>query len=322
MQDTDKVILLDEKTHQIIINCTRLVGDRFDNNAKYGVVDVSRVIKSDSMPEPREVKKVTELFVQCATAIADILESGKDALIYCKNGRSRSPAVVVAFFIIFRGYELDAIKGWFNEAYPSQRPETARVSTNFPNFDKYEQVMALLEKSISEPSSLCPTRSYDRSWLPPSAIPPRFRPKYEHLNCQKDQSIASQMKASSRNLPPAPLTVIQNQMMMEPSVQRCHQIQLFQIQQFNWMHMMHQQTFLYLQELEGECVSNEMDRIWFNQYKKAAFYFMAHGNCDIRHDQNDPRFGEWARDQRIYYAKGTLKQWRKAALNKLGFAWN
>ena len=320
MQDTDKVILLDEKTHQIIINCTRLVGDRFDNNAKYGVVDVSRVIKSDSMPEPREVKKVTELFVQCATAIADILESGKDALIYCKNGRSRSPAVVAAFFIIFRGYELDAIKGWFNEAYPSQRPETARVSTNFPNFDKYEQVMAQLEKSISEPSSLCPKKSH--RWLPPSAIPPCIRPKYEHLNSQKDQSIASRIKAPSRNVPPSPPNVIQNQLTMQPSVEEhCqYQIQLCQMQ-INWIHL-HQQILRYLQELEGECVSNVKDRIWFNQYKKAAFYLLTHGNCDIRHDQNDPRFGEWARDQRIYHAKGTLKQWRKAALNKLGFSWN
>jgi len=109
-------------------------------------------LKWDVMPGPRELKKYSQAFVQYACQIAVALETGKDAVVFCKNGRSRSPSVVATFYLIFRGMSLHEIKKWFSEAYPTQRPDTAKVSSTFPNLEKFENVLQLLVNCLAEPA--------------------------------------------------------------------------------------------------------------------------------------------------------------------------
>lgn len=169
VKDKDTVDLLDCKTNKKIINCTQPRGDEFANNkpADNESIQLINVRKSDIrfgekglalqwdvMPESRQVKKFAQAFVQYASAIAVALETGKDAVVYCKNGRSRSPSVVAAFYIIFRGMSLDETKKWFGEAYPAQRPDTATVSSNFPNLERFENVLQFLVKCLAEPTKI------------------------------------------------------------------------------------------------------------------------------------------------------------------------
>ena len=67
----------------------------------------------DSMAGPEEIN-AHKAVLQFATHMACTLTSG-DAALHCMNGRSRSPAVCVAFFLVFRGgleMQLDALLGW------------------------------------------------------------------------------------------------------------------------------------------------------------------------------------------------------------------
>ena len=161
VQDKEAANLLDCKTNRKIINCTRLLGDELTNNKldEDGVDDSIVLIdtrglalKFDVMPGPRELKRYAQAFVQYACEIAVALEMGKDAVVFCKNGRSRSPSVVATFFLIFRGMSLDEIKKWFGEAYPAQRPTTAKVSTVFPNLEKFDNVLQFLINCLVEPT--------------------------------------------------------------------------------------------------------------------------------------------------------------------------
>ena len=157
VKDKESANLLDCKTNRKIINCTRLLGDELTN--KDGVDDSIVLIdarglalKYDVMPGPRELKRYAQAFVQYACEIAVALEMGKDAVVFCKNGRSRSPSAVATFFLLFRGMSLDEIKKWFGEAYPAQRPTTAKVSSVFPNLEKFDNVLLLLIKCLVEPT--------------------------------------------------------------------------------------------------------------------------------------------------------------------------
>jgi len=180
VNDIDLVVLLDCKTSQVIINCTQLVGNQLKNNTieneeltsllqdkKDGSLQLIDVRKPDSrfdhngrglsldvMPQGQsEENRFADAIVQHASAIAVALATGKKALVYCENGRSRSPAVVAAFYILFRGVSLGGVKIWFREAYPIQRPLTANVSASFPNLGKFECVLNLPTLCLKEPTT-------------------------------------------------------------------------------------------------------------------------------------------------------------------------
>jgi len=97
----------------------------------------------------REIKSQVIAFVQYACVIAHTLESGKDILVYCKNGRSRSPNAMAVFFLLFRGYSRDKTENWFHEAFPDQRPATSDATKrgNFPNFERFHLVLEKIDNS-------------------------------------------------------------------------------------------------------------------------------------------------------------------------------
>ena len=146
------------------MNCSELAVDNMKyvgNNEEYEFINVvqansiygklAKAIKYDDMPSPEDLNHDAVAFVQHASSIASSLQNGKKAVVFCKNGRSRSPCVVAAFYIIFRGLSLLEIKTWFNEVYPRQRPITAAVSSAFPNIDKFENILNLLGRCLADP---------------------------------------------------------------------------------------------------------------------------------------------------------------------------
>ena len=70
-------------------------------------------------------------------------------LVHCKNGRSRSPTVILAYMILFGGLSRDHAMQWLTNAFREQRPTISNHSADFPNFPKFESVLVALEKSCS-----------------------------------------------------------------------------------------------------------------------------------------------------------------------------
>lgn len=84
--------------------------------------------------------KFVRAFVKCMCCIDIALNTSKDVLMCCSNGRSWSLFVITVLFVLFQGVLLDGeggIKCWCREAHATQRPETARVSVCLPNLEKF-----------------------------------------------------------------------------------------------------------------------------------------------------------------------------------------
>jgi hypothetical protein len=170
VNDYDRAVLVDTKTGRTIENCTKLVvgnEDQFKlNNEGHELINCrksyhlygqkGKAIPWDEMPSEKTIVAYTMAFVQLASAIAYTLEKEeKIPLVYCKNGRSRSPCVVAALpFILYRGLTLNEIEIWFNESYHVQRPITANASSNFPNFDKFKLILKFLEQCLENPKTI------------------------------------------------------------------------------------------------------------------------------------------------------------------------
>lgn len=66
--------------------------------------------------------------------------------------------------------------------------------------------------------------------------------------------------------------------------------------------------------------SEKVNDRWWRQFEKLKAFKSKHGHCNVpRREYPDP--GVWVSAQRTAYKKGTLKQDRIDALNKLGFCW-
>lgn len=66
--------------------------------------------------------------------------------------------------------------------------------------------------------------------------------------------------------------------------------------------------------------SKKVNDRWWRQYEKLKAFRQKHGHCNVpRREYPDP--GVWVSAQRTAYKKGTLKQDRIDALNRLGFRW-
>lgn len=95
-------------------------------------------LDQDIMPGTfRETKKFVRAFVQMACVIAANLEAGKNMIIACQLGISRSPNVTAGFFFLFRGFKQDYIHDWLNSNYRIQ-------GTNKTPHGKHDIVIGLL----------------------------------------------------------------------------------------------------------------------------------------------------------------------------------
>ena len=169
VEDDDHVELLDPVSGRFIYVCTQdkvrtlpapsSTGNddhefpRLCNAVRMNVKKCKALIW-DSHPEgTTERNSFVTAFVDLACAVSETLDSGNDVLIHCKNGRSRSPSIVLGLFLLFRRQTYANVNDWLNEAFQTQRPTTFKASANFPNFDRYDLVLQFIEKGRLESSA-------------------------------------------------------------------------------------------------------------------------------------------------------------------------
>ena len=103
--------LYDADTSCYIYNCTQHVEnqlmDQFDGdssieqNTTPKLVNVVSCLPLDMMPSPREVKGMAKECFGYASVVYAALLKNSNVLVYCRNGRSHSPSVGGAFFILY-----------------------------------------------------------------------------------------------------------------------------------------------------------------------------------------------------------------------------
>ena len=97
--------------------------------------DPKKKFSHDTYVDSNKVDKFCKLLIDYACWMHQVLLVHKKVVIFCKNGRSRSPCVVLAFLLL-RGMTRDDAVDWLQLASSTQRPRIAGRSANFPNFGK------------------------------------------------------------------------------------------------------------------------------------------------------------------------------------------
>lgn len=153
--DVEKCQLFDHTSGYVLSVCTNTAA----NAAKdMPILDFRGIW--DQMPSGNsEVRKVGENFLRGAVRIALYIVGNNfgatEIILHCRNGRSRSPAVVMAFFVLFRGMTQQDVDRWFQIVFPSQRPETAKCSAPgiFPNTAKFANAIEFLSEHRNSEST-------------------------------------------------------------------------------------------------------------------------------------------------------------------------
>ena len=161
--DSEYVQLFDSLTGGTLICANRSHALSKAWVAKYAtnspLVDVTKVIpfnKSDGFAFTHDtfidnrlskLHKYMRMLVDFACLLHFHLSKNEKVLVFCKNGRSRSPCIILAFLLL-RGLPREQAVTYLTHAFQTQRPTIANRSANFPNFDKFMNVTLLLETEI------------------------------------------------------------------------------------------------------------------------------------------------------------------------------
>jgi hypothetical protein len=154
--------VIDPLTHGIIycVNRTHLKKpgwvDRFLGK-QVPIIDVtqqkpcnnSMSFTHDSFVDAKNVKKFLKIMIDYACLMHKHLVKFGSVVVHCKNGRSRSPTVILAFFML-RGIPLQSATQFLIKAFHSQRPTIAKSSASFPNFPKFDNVILSLGNSLQQ----------------------------------------------------------------------------------------------------------------------------------------------------------------------------
>jgi len=103
----------------------------------------------DSFVDNNKTRRYVELLVDYACLMHSHLEQHGSVVVHCKNGRSRSPTVILAFFML-RGIGRTHAIAFLEEAFQIQRPTIALRSPAFPNFAKFDNVTLNLAMALEE----------------------------------------------------------------------------------------------------------------------------------------------------------------------------
>ncbi len=115
VDNSQSCIIWDQCCDGLIINATREKSrNDYHEYSKYVNVcssnpclgEMGIPLLVDDFPPPRLLPKFATGFVQQACCIAAALLSYKEAIVYCKNSRSRSPSVIATCFILFNKVDL------------------------------------------------------------------------------------------------------------------------------------------------------------------------------------------------------------------------
>eukprot|EP00943_MAST-04B_sp_MAST-4B-sp1_P009364 g9364.t1 len=108
--------------------------------------DLKSILKSDAYVHNQNIKNAVKTFTDYALYIHLQLLEHNTFVLCCKNGRSRSPNVVLAFLMLFRGMTYSMATSWLTALFKIQRPYIAAKSAVFPNFSKYFNLFNEIER--------------------------------------------------------------------------------------------------------------------------------------------------------------------------------
>jgi len=91
---------------------------------------VDMIFSHDSFVDPKQVMAYSQMLVDYSCEMHKALVKTKRVIVYCKNGRSRSPCVILAFLLL-RGMTRDHAVGYLRLAFHTQRPTIYEQSANF-----------------------------------------------------------------------------------------------------------------------------------------------------------------------------------------------
>ena len=106
----------------------------------------------DSYVAPKNVHQFVCMLIDYACLLHIHLIRDGNVIVNCKNGRSRSPTVILAFMML-RGLKQNHATTWLRHAFQTQRPYITQRSAQFPNFQKFFNVLNNLEQMIQLNSS-------------------------------------------------------------------------------------------------------------------------------------------------------------------------
>jgi hypothetical protein len=109
---------------------------------------VDMVFTHDSFVGPHKVLEFSQMLVDYCCEMHDALMKTKRVVVYCKNGRSRSPCVVLAFYLM-RGMSRDHAVEYLTLAFQTQRPTIYERSANFRKLCTVAFNFAVLPISVS-----------------------------------------------------------------------------------------------------------------------------------------------------------------------------
>ena len=93
----------------------------------------------DNYVDTRKVNSFVAMLIDYACLMHQHLVKAGKVMVHCKNGRSRSPCIILAFFLI-RGLSREHAINWLERAFKQQRPCLNAKSAAFPNFPKFLNV--------------------------------------------------------------------------------------------------------------------------------------------------------------------------------------
>ena len=155
--------IIDPLTHGIIycINRNHLRThnwkERFLIGNNVPIIDVTTVkpisnktcFTHDSFVDQGKTQQFTELFIDYACLMHHHLSRSGSVVVHCKNGRSRSPTILLAFMML-RGILRPHAIAWLTKAFQVQRPTITARSAQFPNFVKFDNVTMHLDASLEK----------------------------------------------------------------------------------------------------------------------------------------------------------------------------
>ena len=122
---------------------------------------VDMIFTHDSFVGPHKVLEFSQMLVDYCCEMHDALMKTKRVMVYCKNGRSRSPCVVLAFYLL-RGMSRDHAVEYLTLAFQTQRPTIYERSANFRKTCTVAFNFAVLPIFISNMNSSLPIHSQFR----------------------------------------------------------------------------------------------------------------------------------------------------------------
>ena len=102
----------------------------------------------NAIVKPADVNKHMQLLVDLVCLMYFHLDCSDNVAVFCKNGRSRSPTTILAYYMMVGGYSREHAMHCIERAFHAQRPSVARHYANFPNYTKFLTLMVHFENVL------------------------------------------------------------------------------------------------------------------------------------------------------------------------------